>query len=90
MGFKRENFKNQEVDFLMKIAVAGTSYVGLSNAVLLAQYSEVVALDIIPEKVEAKKNERVNVLKEIKRLCKEFGFTAGMLKGSLAEGRKKQ
>ena len=27
-------------------------------------------------------------LKEVKRLCKEFGFTAGMLKGSLAEGRK--
>ena len=26
---------------------------------------------------------------EVKRLCKEFGFTAGMLKGSLAEGRKK-
>ena len=29
-------------------------------------------------------------LKEVKRLCKEFGFTAGMLKGSLAEGKKKQ
>jgi hypothetical protein len=29
-------------------------------------------------------------LKEVKCLCKEFGFTAGMLKGSLAEGRKKQ
>ena len=40
--------------------------------------------------VEAKKNERTNALKEVKRLCKEFGFTAGMLKGSLAEGRKKQ
>jgi len=40
--------------------------------------------------VEAKKNERANALKEVKRLCKEFGFTAGMLKGALAEGRKKQ
>ena len=39
--------------------------------------------------VEAKKNERANALKEVKCLCKEFGFTAGMLKGSLAEGRKK-
>ena len=36
--------------------------------------------------VEAKKNERANALKEAKRLCKEFGFTTGMLKGSLAEG----
>ena len=35
---------------------------------------------------EAKKNERANVLKEVKRLCKEFGFTAGMLQGSLAKG----
>ena len=40
--------------------------------------------------VEAKKNERANAFKEVKRLCKEFGFTAGMLKGSLAERRKKQ
>ena len=37
---------------------------------------------------EVKKEERAEALKTVKKLCKEFGFTAGMLKGSLAKGRK--
>lgn len=34
---------------------------------------------------EAKKNERAEALKTVKKLCKQFGFTAGMLRGSLLQ-----
>ena len=42
----------------LKIAVAGTGYVGLSLAVLLAQHHQVTALDIVPEKVELINNKK--------------------------------
>ena len=53
-------------------------------------HHELIAeMETIKQKMaEAKKNERTDALKEVKRLCKEFCFTVGMLKSALAEGRK--
>lgn len=62
-----------------KIAVAGTGYVGLSNAILLAQNNEVFAVDIIPEKVELINNKKSPIVdKEIEEYLatKELNLTA--------------
>jgi len=63
----------------MKIAVAGTGYVGLSNAMLLAQKNEVIALDIIKEKIDllkAKKSPIIDVEIEEFLTNKSLNFTA--------------
>lgn len=63
----------------MKITVAGTGYVGLSNAILLAQHNEVVALDIIQEKVDMINKKKSPLLdKEIEKILetKELNLTA--------------
>jgi len=63
----------------MKITVAGTGYVGLSNAILLAQHNEVIAVDIISEKIKllnAKKSPIEDKDIEDFLLNKELNFTA--------------
>ena len=70
----------------MKIAVAGTGYVGLSLAVLLSQHNEVVAVDVVPEKVEKLKqwespirDEKIEeFLSDAKSGRRELHFTAAL------------
>lgn len=73
----------------MKIAVAGTGYVGLSNAMLLAQHNEVVALDIVEEKVNLLNNQQSPIVDvEIEQFLveKPLNFTATMDKEQAYQG----
>jgi UDPglucose 6-dehydrogenase len=72
----------------MKIAIAGTGYVGLSLAILLAQHNEVVALDISPEKVDAL-NRRESTIDDVEIVDffknKNINFRATLNKGEAYE-----
>ena len=73
----------------MKIAIAGTGYVGLSNGILLSQYNEVVALDIIPEKIEML-NKKILPIEDVELedylSNRDLNFTATLDKVEAYEG----
>lgn len=73
----------------MKVAIAGTGYVGLSNAVLLAQHHEVVAVDVIASKVELINQRRSPIVdKEIESYlaCHELNLRATLNKEEAYQG----
>jgi UDPglucose 6-dehydrogenase len=68
----------------MKIAVVGTGYVGLSNAILLSQHHKVVSLDIVPERVDTL-NRRVSPIADLE--IEEYLATKPLnLKATLSKG----
>ena len=73
----------------MKIAIAGVGYVGLSNGVLLAQHNEVVALDVVPKKVELL-NKKQSPIQDVEiedfLANKPLNFTATLDKQAAYEG----
>lgn len=69
----------------MKIAVAGTGYVGLSIATLLAQHNEVVAVDVIPEKVELINNKKSPIQDDY---IEEYLATKPLYLTATLDGRK--
>ena len=85
---KRARTENEQVELGWKTKSEVMISV-LKQALVVAEDGELEALE---EKMKRKEVRQARIYfdakKEVKRLCKEFGFTAGMLKGALTEGRK--
>ena len=69
----------------MKITISGIGYVGLSNAILLSQYNEVIAYDIIPDKIEQLNNKISPIADDT---IKDFLDNRNLFKSLNSEERK--